>query len=93
MHAVLIEMIVRRGTVPETVKASITVLLRVSCACVAALLRLMEGQGLFTEAELQTCIYIDLSQLRLKNVPINLSTVLIDLLVISMHWMKYMLLT
>lgn len=51
MHAELIEMIVRRGTVPETVKASITVSLRVSCACVAALLRLMEGQGFFTETD------------------------------------------
>lgn len=79
MHAELIEMIVRCGTVPETVKASITVSLRVSCASVAALLRLMEGQGHFIEAELRTCIYVDLSQLHLKNVQINLSTVLIDL--------------
>lgn len=58
MHAGLIEMIVRHGTVSETVRASITVSLRVSCACVVALLCLMEGQALFIEAELRTCVYV-----------------------------------
>lgn len=46
-------MIVRRGTVPGTVRASITAL--VVRACHAALLRLMEGQDLFTGAELFSC--------------------------------------
>lgn len=46
-------------------------------ACVAALLRLMEGQGLFTGADLNTCFYVVLSELHLVKLAFY-STGLID---------------
>lgn len=65
MHAALMEVIVGRGWLPTTVRASITVSLYISGrACVAALLRSMEGRRLLTGAQLHTCFVI-LSELRL----------------------------
>lgn len=77
-------MIVRRCTVSEAVRAWKTVSLRVSCACVVALLCLMEGRTgpLYWSWAAYLCLCL---AVRATIDQINLFIVLIDHLVISMH--------